>query len=59
MSGRFAIDRRVTLYAMGGLVVAIGLFGLMAARSLGFAEALRARTPSKRSLKLSSLRGED
>ena len=39
MSGRFAIDRRVTLYAMGGLLATIGLFGLLAARSLGFTEA--------------------
>jgi hypothetical protein len=39
MSGRFAIDRQVALYAMGGLVLALGLFGLLAARSLGFTEA--------------------
>jgi hypothetical protein len=39
MSGRFAIDRQVALYGMGGLVLALGLFGLVAARSLGFTEA--------------------
>lgn len=39
MSDRFPHDRQAPLVVLGALVVGLGVFGLIAARSLGFTEA--------------------
>ena len=39
MRGRFPADRQAALYVLGGIVTAIGVFGLVAARNIGFTEA--------------------